>query len=255
MLRMIPFMFLVISSLLVASDSPPHMHVLLVGDTVSKGREHRACARSDLFLMKEALKSIARQIGSELKLTILKDELYNRRQARKWLKSLPNSGKDIVVFFYTGHGFKDEGKTAWPILSFTNNAPLRGTSIVEFFRKHHQRLSLAIFNACNAGRRDLSPSWSPVNPIISSNNKLSGLGSLFLMARGNIVITACSRGQTASADPSGSPFVISLLEAMLKTCVHDTSWSVVLENTKTLTRAHTSYNHYENPQEPFYTID
>lgn len=221
------------------AEAKPTLHVLIMCDTISSNIKKASYV--DLKNMKEATSLIARYLKMQKKTTILKGKKLNIRPLSHWIQSLPISPNDVVIFYYSGHGFRQKTDiTPWPSFVLPNTkshfAIISGEKICAELKHLSSRFTLILFDCCNFEIPMKKIFLSPKSPMFSKHSSLPGLQSLFASTKGSVTIAASSPGEFAIAITGGklkgslftSQFLLSLLQKCQK---KDVTWHQVLKHT------------------------
>lgn len=183
---------------------------------------------------------------------------YNKENVEKQLSSLTPTINDIVVFYYSGHGFrKPKDNRRFPYLDLRPKQDktymvnsINVEDIYDSIRKKGARLNLVIGDCCNT---DVTASNAIGKPLprkkgFSMTWNLENCRALFLNpAPRSILVTAADRGQKAASnnDFGGffSYFFKSSMENQLGFFKKNVNWDNVLNETKknTITKAEHTY--------------
>ncbi len=222
------------------------MHLLIVSNTndPSIGKGCGFDTRRAMLMFD----SIRRYLGIGMQTTVITGKTYNKANVQKAIKALNPDPNDIVVFYYTGHGFrKPEDSRIYPYIDLRpkndDTYNVNSLNIQDVFdairtKPKSARLNLVISDCCNTipgaaksngksigGFRDINE-WSEVN-----------CRKLFLdQTPVSVLITAAEVGQTAACDTTtGSLFTI-FFKATLENCLSkekkNVSWDQVVNETK-----------------------
>ena len=188
-----------------AKTAKPTFRALIACDMTSK--DIHQGSKSDMERMKSSCLAIAQQLGITPKITTLQGKRFTVKKVSKWLASIPSRSRDIVFFYYSGHGGRYSSvKDPWPFLIFPlrknprKAKALMGGSVYQYLRKKQARLSVIIFDSCNNAfqKKDgtfLSEDF--VLPTLTPSQVLPGLKTLFLHTKGIITSCAAKPGETA----------------------------------------------------------
>lgn len=233
------FIFLLQSTLVVA-ETAPRIRAIIAADTLDK-----SCGKgikADVFRMQRSLEVIARKIGCQLELTVLRDESFRCESAFTWLRQLPKVSDDIVIFYYTGHGCQDGLSKPWPVLCMYNreNHPrmLGGAAVVDFLKQNTQRLGLILFDCCNRSSEKEHIAYIPRGDEVIINDSIDahGLRKLFLYTKGLIIASAASQKEYSFNrfhTPKGGVFTIGLIDSLITNCSREqVSWKKIFSKTK-----------------------
>jgi len=194
-------------------------------------------ARTTAKLLKASL-HLHKKIGKELSLQSIATCLKRVRKAKK---------HDILLFYYSGHGFqKNNKKSPWPHLFFPHKHEMIGMqAIVKKLTNTKAGLKIILFDCCNNQPQTLnSPLLHKTAPMNWTLQKASR--SLFHQ-KGTIVAIGASPGQPALAMTNGSLFTNAFLFSLQTESHKDfVSWQSIFKKTKELCE--------QRNQTPFITI-
>jgi hypothetical protein len=241
-MRYLLFLFLALISNAYAERQTRYLHALVVTDTISPTIEPGTSI--DRLRMKKSLLAIAKHIHYKPHITVLSGKKTSRPRILKWIASLKNTHKDIVLFYFSGHGERSSSrKESFPVLAipaksrFSSMKFLKGRQINKLLLKKHPRFCLSIFDCCNSSL----PYKSLFNPkkirplIFPKKGFFPGLKSLFCECTGFIGIIAAPPGQNAITATSGcyrGSFLTSgLLHGLIQEGKNSSaSWEMVCKN-------------------------
>lgn len=132
------------------------MHMLIVADTLQKDIG-KSCAM-DIQRAKETFAYIAAYIGCKINIRIVAGEQYSKQNVVSELKLLKPGTNDIVIFYYTGHGYrKPEDKRRYPYLDLRSKPTddylketLNMEDIYKLVRQKGARTNLVLSDCCNS---------------------------------------------------------------------------------------------------------
>jgi len=118
------------------------------------------------------------------------------------INSLSCTSKDIVVFYYIGHGRNSNGGGQWPSMEFTNSKNyLSLNKVHQTIKAKKPQLAFTVGMCCNKVRPQASSQSGLYTQSkkykIVSKNFAKKLQKLFLSNRGDVIIAAASAGQEA----------------------------------------------------------
>ncbi len=231
------------------------MHVLLFVNEKEVGREVDRCA--DMNNMYNFFNTIAQTIGYRFSCTKNSDTKFTRTQAMSELRRLQTrglvGGNDVVVFYYSGHGFNDAttAQDYWPSMCLFDDdlrrmAPLKQLDVKKELDKIpvKPRLVLCIADCCNNV-------YDPRNnPSISYGMDPATVRNLFVGGKKKVVMTSASKqGQYSLSNLRyGAYFGISFREA-INNAQPGATWNSVMEYAKKRTLYYT-----DNQQTPQYKV-
>lgn len=187
------------------------IHAILVGDVhdpnIGPGD------RLDLNLMKGILNDIARNTGMPLKMKVIDDRI-ERSTVMSAVRNLNPGNDDMVLFYYTGHGYRMRSmNTKWPAMAL--NGPDNQTAgldqywVYNMLKQKNPRLLMVMTDACNnyvqEGAIDTTLSVRATQERRESYNKL------FRQYRGAIIASSSIPGQYSFSGSTGSQFTVAFL--------------------------------------------
>lgn len=206
----------------VAEPEKVVMHLVMVADV-----EDRSIGKStaqDQRDVTTTFTKISRELGIEIKEYQFAGRAFNRDSILTNLQRIDNSTNDIIIYYYSGHGYNDPSKES----EFPSMA-LDGTdvSLEEMYYQvsaKNARLTMIIGDLCNSipesraavGRREALPFKSG---YLFDNSKLS---KLFIKSSGFLVSTSSQKGEWSYCmnNPDGTmgngQFTHAFIESMIK---------------------------------------
>lgn len=177
---------------------------------------------------------------------------YGKKQLLAALTSIRPSPNDVVVFYYSGHGFAFQNDSAFrfPQMDLRNNARLQKMTaattlnveeVFNIIKKKKPKFSLVLADCCNNA---VNANRFITGPVMRSRPPTMGWESmncerLFRQAEGNLLVTAARRGELAiCAEKTGGFFTHSLvasLDKLLPTVQADVNWLQVIQNAQQAT--------------------
>lgn len=207
--------------------------------------------------------SIRKFMGITMMTTVIAGKTYNKAAVEKVIKELNPDPNDIVVFYYSGHGFrKNEDSRPFPYIDLRpkddKTYMVNSLNIQDIFntikgKPKSARLNLVISDCCNTipgkqkinaksigGFRDIRD-WS-----------LDNCRQLFLNTQPmSVLITASDMGQTSSADTTaGSLFTIffkAALENNITRFKKNVNWDQVMLEAKNATSIKARHTYCDRP--------
>ena len=246
---------------LFAKHSKPTFRVLIACDMTSK--DIRKGSKADLVRMKKSCIGIARQLHITPKITTLSGKKFTTKNVSKWLTSIPSLSKDIIFFYYSGHGGNLTSlKNPWPFMIFPlyrhprKAKAIVGGSVYQYLLTMKPRLCLIMFDACNNffQTKGAGVPSGRFTPIITPTPVLPGLKTLFLQNRGIITSCAASPGETAvttvGGNTIGGVFTTGFLLALQSVAAQqNATWQNIFAGAATYCLLYNNGN-----QHPIYTI-
>lgn len=202
-----------------------NFHSIIVADT--EDESVGANVQTDLDLLRKETQRIALHTGLHLKETIFKVNKPEKLFAT--LKSLKIDKNDVIMFFYSGHGYNSDqiGKTPWPFLNFDDYKGVALKDIISILKGKHARLTLIFSNSCN---KELPPyAIPPIYVKLAQKDKAQvkkNYNSLFLNSKGIVIGTSSKKGQYSWSHSNGSLFVKSFVNsfAQLQEYPQNVTW-------------------------------
>ncbi len=228
------FCICLVSLTTLRAQSQPTFHVIMVGATEDKTLA-RAC-QLDILRFHEQFSKIAESIGYVYKPGVLVKENFSNDAIRKSILGLTCGAEDIVVFYYTGHGFnltKYAGNFPIMAIDTTGDGNFPLMLIHEELMKKKARFCLTIGDCCNKVIDENVPQDRSMVKGTACNPAI--FRQLFLQQRGGVIAASSKRGQVSGAAPGGSFYTWSLLQSIDYACHYNerVTWEQLLDDTQT----------------------
>ena len=227
---------------------PSTLHLFFAADT--KDRSIGSSTQQDLEEITTTFNKISRELGMEIREYHLVDQAFTKAELTNQLKSVNIEPDDILVYYYSGHGYNDTKRSSeFPTMAL-DGPDYALEDIYQEVKQKNARLSLIIGDLCNSipgtrtavGQKENIPFKSG---YLFDSEKLK---KMFLESSGTILSTSSEKGQYSYCmnNPDGSlgggHFTYAFIESMIKeaSMVSDGKgdWQTVLE--RAYTKAHTS---------------
>ncbi len=225
-----------------ASDGSVTMHLLMVAATQDESIGESVM--TDVNLVKKNFSGIAKKLGIEYKETTIMGNSFKKANILNAVNRLNPGSNDIVVFVYSGHGFRfDDDKDAYPRMLLTydsdlsENTELSTTELYKMIVDKKARLTIFLTDCCNS---KAGVSRAEVESVAfgtrgtTNNVDIDKLYDLFIDESGTIRATAAKAGQYALCDASGGFMLTSILNNIkAQTSVlakGSPSWQTIVEN-------------------------
>ncbi|HTE13141.1 MAG TPA: caspase family protein [Chitinophagaceae bacterium] len=253
------------------------LYLLVVADTLDKEIGH-SCSL-DVSRIIETFQGIATYFGIKFFPKTIAGAAYNKKNVETAISGLRPSANDIVVFYYSGHGYRKEAENRrFPNLKLKTNHKnlqdvlLNSMNIEDIFlsiKKKPARLNLVLSDCCNSDIEITNATGRKPGKIKGSGIEWNGdnCRALFLNKTPmSILATAADNGQKASSNNDfGGFFSYYFKTSMENYCSKfksNVSWDQVLQDTKTQTIFKAKHTYCDKPyipenicnQYPYYII-
>lgn len=198
--------------------SASDFHAILIGDYASQ--DVRKASAADLQSIRDEMTNIAEMCGYTLKLKVIAGNQPIAKKVLVELKNLTPGKKDVVFFYFSGHGYRtrENGDSPWPNLDFpVENHGISLKGIIEAISQKKARLSIIMADCCN---QLISKSFAP--PMVKARmftyapeeNEKRNMKSLFCKSTGVIAIVSSTQGQAAYCNVEGSFYTRSFFQGL-----------------------------------------
>lgn len=242
------FLFCGLAALLVRPGNAraQTVHAVVVADTQDP-LLRRACAQ-DAEVMHRQFVQIAAALGYRLAEQRLFGEAFSRKKLDEALRSLAPRPDDVVLFYYSGHGYNLRNRAdRFPILLLekkTSNAaknPGLGT-VHQLLKAKKARLCVTFGDCCNnlvALTRGMVRK-KPAPPGFTDSLN-AAYRKLFLQTRGDVLIASSAPPQQACAHPDSGSFYTRAFDEALSAAGRaggDASWPNLLRDAQARLNRH-----------------
>ena len=181
----------------------------------------------DLGLMEAEVNRIVSNTGLRLNKQVFKGGNFKPGQVGNAIKGLQVGADDVILFYYSGHGFRTGNKRyKWPYHYFHSDNPVDFAWVIQALQAKGARLTVALTDACN----------NVVNIRVTEDPTMRAKASfaegykfLFLGSKGFVSATSSIPGETSTATADGSLFTLSFLKALQAEVIkHNPSWDVLM---------------------------
>ena len=255
------------------------IHLLVVANTNDSAIG--ASCYKDMTRMVHTFQDLAEFLDIKIYPTTIFGKTYTKKNIEKAIKDLAPGPNDVVIFYYSGHGFRkvDRPKPAkpysrYPFLDFRakptddyNVYSMNMQDIFETIRKKGARLNLVLSDCCNYLPQSTNSIGEPMPKPRGSGLEWveDNCKTLFLNPdRQSVLATAADVGQFASSnnDFGGffSYFFKTSMETHFSTLKTNVTWDQVLQEAAKQTDIKAHYTYCSKPyipanickQNPFY---
>lgn len=220
------------------------MHLILVTNTMIPDIG-KSCQVDEDKTLKE-LEIICDELEIPLEKTVIHDKDFSKQKVTDALNALNPNPNDIVIFIYSGHGFRwSKQKSEYPNIDLKYSAYQKISeetcynlsSIYDKIVPKGARLNIILGDCCNSDIGITSRSGSAsLSSKHQTEGKLERLKQLFLQSKGNIIAAAAQPLETACGDSQdGGYFLTSFFSALSKETsqlfTQTPTWDSVIQRT------------------------
>lgn len=233
------------------ADGSVTLHLVLVAATEDESIGESV--KTDVNLVRKNFSGIAKKLNIEYKETVVMGNNFSKSNVENAVNRLKPGSNDIVVFVYSGHGFRyDDDTDAYPrmFLSYDNLSAKTELSTTDVYNKivaKNARLTIFLTDCCNskAGVTRAEVESVAFGTRGSNNNvDVNKLYDLFIDESGTIRATAAKAGQYALCDASGGFMLTSILNNIKSQTSAlangNPSWQTIIENASKVVAKKTS---------------
>lgn len=239
------------------------LHLIITGDLAAEDLQDGI--QQDLLGMAAFAQKAADQTGLNL-IThsfLRGEDLPNR--LIEGITQLEVQSDDVMIFYYSGHGYRPSGKeeTPWPNMYFTESGMgVELDLVIDILSVKHPRLLFITSDSCNSVLPDiLSPPLAKqmqakvqrLESFLNANYK-----KLFLETKGTIIVASSRPGLASYSEGTIGGFYtftfLNLFDAFLESLpTEDVNWPLILAWTAEMTDK--SLAKYGIAQEPIFTVE
>ena len=212
-----------------------------------------ASVATDLSLVRKQFSSIASTIGMTFDEQIISGANFSKSNVESVIGSLNVSPSDVIVFVYSGHGFRfDDDTDEYPEMYLRYSGGLEGndylgvTDVYNRLIGKKANFTLMLTDCCNskygATRAEIEAATFQTRAV-SSNTDVNKLKKLFSQS-GSVRATAAKPGQYALCDASGGFLITSVLNNIQSQVSalsqNEPSWTTIMDNASSYVKKKTS---------------
>lgn len=190
----------------------------------------------------KALEGYATLVATLTKLSLsfvpVSGDKFNCREILKSVADLQAKPNDVIIFYYSGHGFAPESDPSRPGMAATSQFPWfycdpadsrpNLEAISRELKAKGARLVITVADTCNV--------ILPVaeTPLAAKGVIEERIRAMFLNYKGSILITSSKRGQYSWYYPSGGIFTAKFFQLLRDPpdIDHSKIWDAILENAR-----------------------
>ncbi len=251
---------------LTAAEKNTKLYLLIVADTLDK--EIGPACSLDITRTLETFKGITDTLGIKLFPKVITGASYSKKNVELAVANCKPAAADIVVFYYSGHGFrkKEEPARRFPNIKLKTNHTttqdvyqnsLNIEDIFNTITKKPSRFNLVLSDCCNNDIESTNSTGSKPGQTKGSGVQWNqdNCKKLFLdPVRMSVLATAADNGQRAcSKNNFGSffsYFFSTSLESYCSKLKANVNWDQVLQDTKTQTINKAKRTYCDKPYVP-----
>ncbi len=239
-----------------------NIHLILVANTLDKSIG--VSCQKDMARTEELFKNIAKFLGTPIKIKRISGTQFSKKNVLSALVMLqPQRDKDIVVFYYSGHGFRQPNDSRrFPHMDLTykpgqdyNKEKLSIVEVYDRITAKGARLNLVLGDCCNSyvGAPLVSAPWFLKKKTIPAFMFMNNVRKLFLDPQPKSIL-ACAADTTQRAAGNKkmggffSYFFKSSLEAHCSKSKTGPSWYNIFEDTKVQTSRKANRTYCDTPR-------
>lgn len=229
------------------------MHTLMLVDSDSD---------SDFYLdylrVSSELETACLHTGLEMREKLFSGRQFRVGSLKRYLSILQVEPDDVIVFYYTGHGFRDRDQDGpWPKIDFLwERGSMDMQEIFTILEAKGARFVLAMSDTCNNfADANIFLGGFRHSKAYKGNVVSEAYKKLFLDVRGHIYVTSSDVGEYSYVTHRGSVFTNAFI-ASLKDEVYAEGplWESLIQKTAERTEQETSKPSFDNVQHVVYEI-
>lgn len=173
------------------------IHLLLIGDTNDRSIGQSVVV--DLGHIQTLASKISKETGMPLKTQTIKGADFKEAKILSLLENVRSGPKDMVFFYYSGHGYRTRGtKTKWPLMYVPDarNDGIDFQLVIQKLESKNPRMIIAFVDACNS----YSDSSRAVNLRVLKEIPKENYKKLFVDFSGRIYASGSTPGQYSFGD-------------------------------------------------------
>lgn len=220
------------------------IHLIIAANTAIT--DIGASCEKDKQRMISEMDAVADALGIGLKKYIIDDKNLTKDYVVNTIENVSPGSNDVIIFFYTGHGFRWSNQTDPysnmdfrynPYTQISNETCMTLSEVNNKLTLKGARLTISLADCCNS---DIGVNARSSEKFLTSrsdpNYDEKKLARLFLHARGSIISCAASPGEVSWCNESeGGFFMFSFFQALHEEVGYldnNPTWEDILDNAK-----------------------
>lgn len=209
-----------------ATTLPTKLHFIMVANTNDPRIGYSV--QKDVVNITSQIKDVATFLNIPLNFVEISGTKFGKANVEAALANLKPAANDIVIFYYSGHGYSNDRNAdeAYPQFDLRQSrfddilvATLNASEVYNTIKAKNARLNLVITDCCNSSLGLLKPEGKTFALTTKSlmTWEKSYCYDLFMKSRGSVIATAAKKGQYAYGNTDvGGYFTSNLITAMEK---------------------------------------
>ncbi|MDX2306128.1 MAG: caspase family protein [Microscillaceae bacterium] len=249
-----------------STNTAAKMHlVLFINSEI--GDIGQSCS-ADQRTVEIEFREISKAVGIPFEKYVVNGENFTKAKAQQTLNQINAGVNDIVVFYYSGHGFRwSDQSDKFPQLDMRyseytplgNETALPLTEVSKSIESRGARLNILLSDCCNSdvGRNQMTSTTFMAGRSFQGA-EIEKLKALFLNSKGSLVFSGSSPSEYSWCNQNGGFFTLSFIQALkeeigyLRSNVP--SWNNIVEHTVRSTQSKAKSCQGCQPQNPIYNL-
>ena len=222
------------------------LHAILAGNTLDTYIGQ--AVTQDIEQFQQELQTIAKATGMRVRRVELTGTQLRKATLMDTISGLRPNADDVVIFYFSGHGFSLRGKDQWPYMSMLDDEALDEKWVFDTLAALRPRLLMVFADSCNNVIPEAyAPDISLSRQFKVAGNVQENYQALFLHARGAILASSSQHNEVSSSFKNGSAFTLQFFSALRNavTWTRKPTWKEVME---AATRPMWIEGQYQHPQ-------
>lgn len=213
----------------------------------------------DLRNIRSEMQKVSKYTRLKLKEIIIQGSDTTPANLKKTLDKVSINKDDVVVFYFSGHGYHLESKaktTPWPTLFFSQDGEgVEYEYVLHSLQKKNPRLLITLVDCCNnIMRNEEAPllARALVERASISDTMKKNYIKLFLQTKGSIKIASSKVGEYSWGGSQGGLFTYYFLQKIKGAVLKNADWRSILKASSDETVKDSSES--DSIQHPYYEI-